>query len=93
MICERCKGKLKNPSKTSLQTGVCYQCRAQLKIENEDNEIQREEQFCETCRQDDSRIKDASRKLFGRLSQREKEAAHTWISMYFHLVGEEENDC
>ena len=64
-----------------------------LLIENEDYEIQREEQFCETCRQDDSRIKDASRKLFGRLSQREKEAAHTWISMYFHLVGEEENDC
>ncbi|AJA92542.1 hypothetical protein A7X95_04630 [Candidatus Nitrosopelagicus brevis] len=93
MICENCKCTLSKPSKTSLQTGVCNQCRVQLKTENEDSEIVKEEQFCESCRQDDSRIKDATRKLFGRLSQREREAAQTWLSFYYHLVGEEENDC
>ena len=58
MICENCKCTLSKPSKTSLQTGVCNQCRVQLKTENEDSEIVKEEQFCESCRQDDSRIKD-----------------------------------
>jgi len=93
MICEKCKQKPDNPSKTSIQTGVCKQCRVGLKAENENSEIIKEEQFCETCRQEDTRVKDASRKLFGRLSLREKEAAQTWMSLYYNLVGEEENDC
>jgi len=93
LICENCNCNLKNPSKTSLKTGVCSQCRVKLATANEDSEIIKEDQFCESCRVDDTRVKDATRKLFGRLNQRDREAAQTWLSLYYHLVGEEENDC